>query len=490
MPETFTTISELPDYGSVQGTDRIAVDRLGAAVSAGAFVVDQAYQIVTVGSTNFVAIGAASNTVGAYFVATGAGAGTGTAAPINTGDAPLSAVAALLGAGAPGAAATVAVGTVTTGAAGSSATVTNAGTSSAAVLNFAIPRGDAGANGSNGTAATIAVGTVTTGAAGSSAAVSNSGTSGAATLNFTIPRGDAGTNGTAATVAVGTVTTGAAGSSAAVSNSGTSSAATLDFTIPRGDAGTNGTNGTAATITVGTVTTGAAGSAASVTNSGTPSAAVFNFTIPRGDTGTGGTGSFDPASPGAIGGTTAAAGSFTALSASASLLLPSTAGTAARHLYASGDTIRYRDSSNAERLVLNATDNLAGLASRSAARANLDLGTAATAAAGDFLPTTFTPGTITYAATVDLDMAALVGGYRTISLTGPLAFTTSNRASGRTVTLRLICDGTARALTFPAGWVFIGTKPSTIAASKTAVLSLTFFGTAEADCVAAYGVQT
>jgi hypothetical protein len=97
MPDTYTTISELPNYGSVLGTDRIPVDRLGAAVTAGAFVVDQAYQIVTVGSTSFTAIGAASNTVGAYFVATAAGSGTGTAAPINTGDAPLSAVAALLG---------------------------------------------------------------------------------------------------------------------------------------------------------------------------------------------------------------------------------------------------------------------------------------------------------------------------------------------------------------------------------------------------------
>jgi hypothetical protein len=46
--------------------------------------------------------------------------------------------------GADGAAATVTVGTVTTGDAGSNAAVTNAGTSSAAVLNFAIPRGDTG----------------------------------------------------------------------------------------------------------------------------------------------------------------------------------------------------------------------------------------------------------------------------------------------------------------------------------------------------------
>jgi len=105
------------------------------------------------------------------------------------------------------------------------------------------------------------------------------------------------------------------------------------------------------------------------------------------------------------------------------------------------------------------------------------------------LPVTFTVSTITYAATVDLDLAALAGGYRTISPTGALTFTTSNRASGRQVTIRLICDSTARALTFPAGWTFLGTKPSTIAASKTAVLSLTYFGTADSDCVAAYGVQ-
>lgn len=48
-----------------------------------------------------------------------------------------------------GAAATVAVGTVTTVAAGLPATVTNSGTSSAAVLDFQIPRGAAGADGAD-----------------------------------------------------------------------------------------------------------------------------------------------------------------------------------------------------------------------------------------------------------------------------------------------------------------------------------------------------
>ena len=62
--------------------------------------------------------------------------------------------------GASGAAASVSVGTVSTGAAGSNASVTNSGTSSAATLNFAIPRGATGATGSTGpTGASGAAGT-------------------------------------------------------------------------------------------------------------------------------------------------------------------------------------------------------------------------------------------------------------------------------------------------------------------------------------------
>jgi hypothetical protein len=51
----------------------------GATVTAGAFIVGAQYQILTVGTTNFVALGATSNTVGVYFTATGVGSGTGTA---------------------------------------------------------------------------------------------------------------------------------------------------------------------------------------------------------------------------------------------------------------------------------------------------------------------------------------------------------------------------------------------------------------------------
>lgn len=61
--------------------------------------------------------------------------------------------------GTPGAAASITVGTVTTGSPGSSASVVNAGTSSAAVLNFTIPAGATGATGPQG--ATGPAGTTT-----------------------------------------------------------------------------------------------------------------------------------------------------------------------------------------------------------------------------------------------------------------------------------------------------------------------------------------
>ena len=102
------------------------------------------------------------------------------------------------------------------------------------------PQGPQGAQGDAGGAATVTVGSVTTGVVGSNASISNSGTSQQAVLNFTIPTGADGANGTAASVTVGTVTTGTAGTNASVSNSGDTSSAVLDFTIPRGDTGPSG----------------------------------------------------------------------------------------------------------------------------------------------------------------------------------------------------------------------------------------------------------
>lgn len=144
--------------------------------------------------------------------------------------------------------------------------------------------GDAGAPGANGESATVGVAATITGAPGTSASVTNLGTPSAAFLQFTIPRGAAGFPGADATVAVGTTTTLPAGSSATVANAGTPSDVLLNFGIPKG---AQGDQGNAATVTVGTTTTLPAGSSATVTNVGTSSAAVFDFGIPRGLDGAG-----------------------------------------------------------------------------------------------------------------------------------------------------------------------------------------------------------
>jgi hypothetical protein len=54
---------------------------IGSTQTAGAFNVGTSYTIASIGTTNFTLIGAASNTIGVVFTATGAGTGTGTATP-------------------------------------------------------------------------------------------------------------------------------------------------------------------------------------------------------------------------------------------------------------------------------------------------------------------------------------------------------------------------------------------------------------------------
>ncbi len=191
------------------------------------------------------------------------------------------------------------------------------------------PQGPKGEIGPQGNAATIQVGTVSTGEAGSSASVVNGGTANAAIFNFTIPRGDKGEQGPQGIQGIQggqgiqgekgdkgdtgkgfevlgyyeseAALTAAVLSPAAGDAYGVGSSDPYDIYIwdgvhavwvnngplqgAKGDKGDIGSPGQAATIQVGTVTTGTAGSSASVTNSGTENAAVFNFTIPRGGKG-------------------------------------------------------------------------------------------------------------------------------------------------------------------------------------------------------------
>jgi len=91
--------------------------------------------------------------------------------------------------------------------------------------------------------------------------------------------------------------------------------------------------------------------------------------------------------------------------------------------------------------------------------------------------------------TIALDFAT--EGFKSHSgnLTGNITYTASNYAAGRSITVRVPNGATQRTLTFPTDWKFVGTKPANIAASKTGILTVTSFGTTEADCVAAWAVQ-
>lgn len=121
--------------------------------------------------------------------------------------------------GADGKAATVTVGSVETIEPTESASVINAGTENAAILNFKIPKGAKGDTGAAGK----------DGAQGERGLQGEPGADGAP--------GEKGEPGQAATIQIGTVTTGEPGTQASVVNSGTENAAVLDFTIPRGESG-------------------------------------------------------------------------------------------------------------------------------------------------------------------------------------------------------------------------------------------------------------
>lgn len=150
-----------------------------------------------------------------------------------------------------------------------------------------ISDGTDGTDGTDGQAATIAVGTVTTGLPTDPASVTNVGTSSAAIFDFTIPQGEKGDTGSTGPTGNG-ISSITKTSSAGLIDTYTITYTNLNtdtFTVTNGKDGIDGQDGSAATISVGTVTTGPAGSSASIVNSGTSSAAVFDFTIPKGDKG-------------------------------------------------------------------------------------------------------------------------------------------------------------------------------------------------------------
>ncbi len=205
--------------------------------------------------------------------------------------------------GAPGTGATVTIAGVNTLAAGQPATVTDSNPDpSIANLTFNIPQGAAGA------AATVTVGTVI---AGPAPAVVNGGTSSAAVLNFTLQKGDKGDAGSGVTIkgtlqgtATPLPTTPVAGEMFIIGTpvptavtalvptaiagdglvwSGTAWTDVGPVRGPQGLKGDTGTTGTSATVSVVSTTTGAAGSQASVLDTDpSPNNCALAFTIPQG----------------------------------------------------------------------------------------------------------------------------------------------------------------------------------------------------------------
>ena len=212
------------------------------------------------------------------------------------------------------------MGSTSTGNAGTNASVTMTDNNNVYTLNFVIPKGDKGdtgakgdagvkgqdgAKGADGITPTLKVGTVTTLAAGSNATVTMSKNNNEYTLNFGIPKGNKGDTGASGgsgettvvnpTITIGTVTN---GDTASASITGDSPNYTLNLVLPKGDkgakgdTGTKGADGITPTIAVGTTTTGEAGTNAGVTMSKSGTTYTFNFVIPKGakgDTGAAGT---------------------------------------------------------------------------------------------------------------------------------------------------------------------------------------------------------
>ena len=104
-------------------------------------------------------------------------------------------------------------------------------------------------------------------------------------------------------------------------------------------------------------------------------------------------------------------------------------------------------------------------------------------------PTAYTVGTIASAATINLDMAAYTGTAQEFTRSTAFTITTSNRAAGRYMWLRVNNSGASNYnITVPAGWHMtgegniFGTAPDRtvgVEAGRTTVLEIFFWGTTD-----------
>lgn len=83
--------------------------------------------------------------------------------------------------------------------------------------------------------------------------------------------------------------------------------------------------------------------------------------------------------------------------------------------------------------------------------------------------------------TVNLDLAALAGTEQTITATGNITFTTSNRAAGLRGTLRIAAGGATRTLAWPSWAAFGAALPTSLASGKVLRVAWTCTGTTDAS---------
>jgi len=89
-------------------------------------------------------------------------------------------------------------------------------------------------------------------------------------------------------------------------------------------------------------------------------------------------------------------------------------------------------------------------------------------------------------------VVSLVAFTTTLTANGATSLTTSNRVAARSNTIKITASGADRTITPSASWVWVGSDYSAglvIPSGKVAIITLTCFGTAETDIVAAAAIQ-
>lgn len=202
-----------------------------------------------------------------------------------------------------GPSATLAVGTVTTGAAGSQAAVTNSGTPTAAVLDFTIPKGDKGDTGDITPELQALADAAADSADAAAASETAAGLSETAAGNYATAAGNSATAAGLSETAAGNYATQAGNSATAASASET---AAHNSELAAAQSVIDAAN--ASRLTMGTVTQVAPGGAPTATITGAPGSQVLNLGLVTGDKGDKGdqgdigpsttfTGATPPASP-------------------------------------------------------------------------------------------------------------------------------------------------------------------------------------------------